>query len=46
VMGNSIPELKALGWSVTGSNDDCGLAEAIHRHVLRDVLGRSKGGMS
>jgi Cof subfamily protein (haloacid dehalogenase superfamily) len=46
VMGNSIPELKALGWSVTGSNDDCGLAEAIHRHVLRDVSGRSEGGMS
>jgi Cof subfamily protein (haloacid dehalogenase superfamily) len=35
VMGNGIPELKTLGWSVTGKNDDCGLAEAIHRHVLR-----------
>jgi len=46
VMGNSIPELKSLGWSVTGTNDDCGLAEAIHRHVLRDVSRQSKGGMS
>jgi Cof subfamily protein (haloacid dehalogenase superfamily) len=46
VMGNSIPELKSLGWSVTGTNDDCGLAEAIHRHVLRDIAGQSKGGMS
>jgi 5-amino-6-(5-phospho-D-ribitylamino)uracil phosphatase len=34
VMGNCVPELKTLGWSVTGSNDECGLAEAIHAHVL------------
>ena len=32
VMGNAIPELKTLGWSVTGTNDDCGVAEAIYRH--------------
>lgn len=41
VMGNSVPELKTLGWSVTLSNDECGLAEAIHRHALRD---RKTGG--
>jgi Cof subfamily protein (haloacid dehalogenase superfamily) len=46
VMGNSIPELKSLGWTVTGTNDDCGLAEAIHRYVLRDVSRQSKGGVS
>jgi 5-amino-6-(5-phospho-D-ribitylamino)uracil phosphatase len=34
VMGNSVAELKTLGWSVTLSNDECGLAEAIHRHAL------------
>jgi len=34
VMGNGVPELKALGWSVTGSNDACGLADAIQTHVL------------
>jgi Cof subfamily protein (haloacid dehalogenase superfamily) len=34
VMGNCVPELKTLGWSVTGSNDECGLAEAIRTHVL------------
>ena len=36
VMGNSVPELKTLGWSVTGSNDECGLADAIQTHVLRN----------
>ena len=45
VMGNSIPELKSLGWSMTGSNDDCGLAEAIHKYVLRDIAAKSEGGM-
>jgi len=39
VMGNSVPELKTLGWSVTLSNDEAGVAEAIDRHVLH------KGGM-
>jgi Cof subfamily protein (haloacid dehalogenase superfamily) len=37
VMGNSVPELKTLGWSVTRSNDECGLAEAIRTHVLRET---------
>ena len=34
VMGNAIPELKTHGWRVTASNDDCGVAEAIYKHVL------------
>jgi 5-amino-6-(5-phospho-D-ribitylamino)uracil phosphatase len=34
VMGNSIPELKSLGWQTTLSNDECGVAEAIRRHAL------------
>jgi 5-amino-6-(5-phospho-D-ribitylamino)uracil phosphatase len=48
VMGNSVPELKTRGWRVTGSNDDCGLAEAIHKHVLTfaadELHGQSEGG--
>ena len=36
VMGNSIPELKSLGWATTLSNDESGVAEAIRRHVLRN----------
>jgi Cof subfamily protein (haloacid dehalogenase superfamily) len=36
VMGNAVPELQALGWPVTLTNDECGVAEAIHRYVLRD----------
>ena len=36
VMDNGVAELKALGWTTTLSNDECGVAEAIHRHVLRD----------
>jgi Cof subfamily protein (haloacid dehalogenase superfamily) len=34
VMGNAVPELKTHGWRATASNDDCGLAEAIYKHVL------------
>jgi Cof subfamily protein (haloacid dehalogenase superfamily) len=34
VMGNGIAELKAFGWTTTLSNDQCGVAEAIHRHAL------------
>lgn len=45
VMGNSVPELKTLGWSVTLSNDECGLAEAIRAHVLSDdSQGNPRGG--
>ncbi len=54
VMGNSVPELKTLGWSVTLSNDQAGVAAAIDEHVLANrgsgwVAGNSvrqtKGGM-
>jgi len=34
VMGNSVPELKSLGWEVTLSNDDCGVAAAVRKHAL------------
>jgi len=34
VMGNSVPELKSLGWPVTLSNDESGVAEAIRRFAL------------
>jgi 5-amino-6-(5-phospho-D-ribitylamino)uracil phosphatase len=37
VMDNGVAELKSLGWTTTLSNDECGVAEAIHRHALRDV---------
>ena len=34
IMGNALPELKARGWAVTGSNNDGGVALAIDRYVL------------
>lgn len=34
VMGNSVDELKSLGWPVTLSNDDCGVAAAIWKYAL------------
>jgi 5-amino-6-(5-phospho-D-ribitylamino)uracil phosphatase len=34
VMANSVAELKSLGWPVTLSNDDGGVAAAIRQHVL------------
>jgi Cof subfamily protein (haloacid dehalogenase superfamily) len=34
LMGNSVPELKSLGWTVTLSNDENGVAEAIRTHAL------------
>jgi Cof subfamily protein (haloacid dehalogenase superfamily) len=37
VMDNCVAELKSLGWTTTLSNDECGVAEAIHRHALRDA---------
>jgi Cof subfamily protein (haloacid dehalogenase superfamily) len=37
VMGNSIPELHSAGWAITLSNDECGVAEAIRKHVLRNA---------
>jgi len=34
VMGNAVPALLDRGWAVTASNDDAGVAAAIHRFVL------------
>jgi hypothetical protein len=34
LMGNCIPELKSLGWVVTLSNDENGVAEAIRTFAL------------
>ncbi len=34
VMGNGLPELKALGWPVTLSNDADGVAHAIRKYAL------------
>jgi Cof subfamily protein (haloacid dehalogenase superfamily) len=35
VMGNAVPELKAMGWMETGDNDHAGLARALLRYALR-----------
>jgi hypothetical protein len=37
VMGNSVPELKSLGWAITGSNDENGLAQAIRAYALDKI---------
>jgi Cof subfamily protein (haloacid dehalogenase superfamily) len=37
VMGNAVPALRTLGWLVTRTNDECGVAEAIHRYALGGV---------
>lgn len=37
LMGNSVAELKSLGWAVTSSNDECGVAEAINTYVLGKI---------
>ncbi len=34
VMGNAVPELKALGWPVTATNDESGVASAIETYAL------------
>jgi Cof subfamily protein (haloacid dehalogenase superfamily) len=34
VMGNGVPELKSLGWAITLSNDQNGVAEAIRTYAL------------
>jgi Cof subfamily protein (haloacid dehalogenase superfamily) len=34
VMANSVPELKSLGWRETLSNDEAGVAAAIHEYAL------------
>lgn len=38
VMGNCVPELKQRGWHVTRSNDEDGVAVAIHRFALSESL--------
>jgi hypothetical protein len=35
VMGNAIPALKSMGWTVTLSNDENGVAKAIHAYALK-----------
>lgn len=37
VMGNSVPELQSLGWTVTLSNDKNGVAEAIRTYALGEA---------
>ncbi len=37
VMGNSVPELKALGWPETLTNDQGGVAAAIEMYALGDA---------
>ncbi len=37
VMGNAVPALLELGWAVTGSNDEAGVAAAIERFALGGV---------
>ena len=34
LMENALPELKARGWAITGSNNDGGVAQAIEQYVL------------
>ena len=39
LMGNALPELKARGWAVTGTNDEAGVARAIERYILNPSKG-------
>jgi len=41
VMGNSVPELKSLGWRETLSNDQGGVAAAIELYALGNALENS-----
>ena len=43
LMGNALPELKARGWPVTGSNNEAGVAQAIDRYVLQMSGPRASG---
>jgi len=36
LMANCVEELKSLGWVMTLSNDECGVAKAIRQHALRN----------
>jgi hydroxymethylpyrimidine pyrophosphatase-like HAD family hydrolase len=35
VMGNGIVDLKDRGWTVTGTNDEAGVARAVETFILR-----------
>jgi hydroxymethylpyrimidine pyrophosphatase-like HAD family hydrolase len=37
VMGNSVAGLKTRGWAVTGTNDQCGVADAIRTYALNEA---------
>lgn len=37
VMANCVQELKSFGWAMTSSNDESGLAQAIHTYVLGKI---------
>jgi hypothetical protein len=37
VMGNCVAELKSRGWPITATNDEDGLAEAIHKYALKSA---------
>ena len=39
LMGNALPELKARGWPVTGTNDEAGVARAIEQYILNPAKG-------
>ena len=39
LMGNALPELKARGWPVTGTNDEAGVARAIEQYILNPSKG-------
>jgi Cof subfamily protein (haloacid dehalogenase superfamily) len=34
LMGNALPELKARGWAITGTNDEAGVAAAIETFIF------------
>jgi hypothetical protein len=38
VMGNSVPELKGMGWHETLSNNECGVAAAIERFAFGNTV--------
>ena len=37
LMGNALPELKDRGWTVTGTNDEAGVARAIETFVFKEA---------
>ena len=43
VMANAAPELRARGFAITASNDECGVAEALERYVLSEGGEKKRG---